>query len=138
MDQNPLVSEQIEAGAELVRRFNSFMPVEVAFWTKLDDDYRWNLYIASKKMDEKSFDSIYGEALRLIKEMNNPNMHLFRVRLVDSSSSLAKAALEELRRHLGSRVAIWREEGWFGDKAVEGAYIYPESIVAEPQRASVP
>lgn len=136
MDQNPLVSEQIEAGAELVQRFDSFMPVEVAFWTKLDDDYRWNLYIASERMDEKSFDSIYGEALRLINEMNNPNMHLFRVRLVDSSNPLAKAALVERRRYSGSRVAIWREEGWFGDRAIEGAYIYPESIIAEKQRAS--
>ena len=32
MDTNPLVTEEIDAGAELIRRFQEYMPVETAFW----------------------------------------------------------------------------------------------------------
>jgi hypothetical protein len=34
MDQGQLVSEEIDAGAELVRRLDQYVPVKAAFWVK--------------------------------------------------------------------------------------------------------
>ena len=34
MDQGQLVSEEIDAGAELVRRLDRYVPVKAAFWVK--------------------------------------------------------------------------------------------------------
>jgi len=138
MDQGPLVIEQIEAGARLVRDFHSYMAVEVAFWIKTAEGYRWTLCIASDQINEKTWDLGYGEALRLIQEMNNPYLDLFRIRLVNSTSPLARAALEERRKFPGSPVGIRLGEQWFGDTAIEGAYIYPESTIAEKEGVSAP
>lgn len=138
MDQDSLVIEQIEVGAEVARRFDSFMPVKVAFWFKIVDGYDWKLCIASDRIDEKTLDAGYVEVLKLIREQNTPYIDLFRIRLVGSSDPLATALLKERERYSRSQVGIRIEGGWFGDRAIEGAYIYPESIVAEPQRASAP
>ncbi len=138
MDQDSLVIEQIEVGSEVARRFDPFMPVNVAFWFKVVDGYHWTLCIASDRIDEKTLDAGYEEVLRIIQELNSPYIDLFRIRLVSSSDPLATAMLEERRKYPGSRVGIRLGEGWFGDAAIEGAYIYPESLVAERPRAGVP
>jgi hypothetical protein len=39
--------EEIDAGAELVREFEKYAPVTVAFWLKESDDEHRHLYIAS-------------------------------------------------------------------------------------------
>ena len=51
MDQRPLVTEEIDAGADLVRAFDQRLAVKAAFWLKAsDEDYR-HLYIASDAID---------------------------------------------------------------------------------------
>ncbi len=65
MDQSPLVMEEINAGAEIVRQFENYEPVKVAFWLKASDDDHRYLFIASDKIDDTNFDIAYGEVLRL-------------------------------------------------------------------------
>jgi len=130
------VIEQIEVGSEIARRFDPFMPVKVAFWFKVVDGYDWELCIASDRIDEKNLDDGHAEVLKLIREQNTPYIDLFRIRLANSSDPLATALLKEREKYPGSRVGIRVGEGWFGDRAIEGAYIYPESIIAEKERAS--
>ena len=132
MDQDSLVIEETDAGAELVRRFHSYMPVEAAFWIRPVDDGRWTLCIVSKEIDEKTYDLGYGEVLRLVQEMKETKrayIDPFQVRLLPSDDPLALAALEIHRRYPGNMATRFggRE---FGAIAVEGAYIYPASLVA--------
>lgn len=129
MDQEPLVSEEKEAGAELVRRFHSFMPVEAAFWIRFVDDRRWTLCIASEQIDDATFDHGYGEILRLTQEMKNPYIDPFQIRLLRGDDPLTKAALAAHRRYPGNIPTRLSDEE-FGALAVDGTYIYPASLVA--------
>jgi hypothetical protein len=43
VDKNALVIEEIDAGAELIRRFQEFMPVEAAFWLNPSEEGGWAL-----------------------------------------------------------------------------------------------
>jgi hypothetical protein len=38
MDKNALLIEEIDAGAELIQRFQQYMPVEAAFWLNPSED----------------------------------------------------------------------------------------------------
>lgn len=129
MDQDSLVIEATDAGSELVRRFHSYMPVEVAFWIRTADDGRWTLYIASEKIGDDTLDLGYGEVLRLIHEMNNPYIDPFQVRLIRATDPLTSAALNVHRKYPGN-MAIRLGDREFGGVAVEGTYIYPASLVA--------
>ena len=128
MDQNSLVVEETDAGAELVRAFNSYMPVEVAFWIRPADEDSWTLCIASRKIDEKTFDLGYGEVLRLAQKMKSPYVDPFRVKLLRTNDPATVAALNIHRRFPGNMATRFRGEE-FGGTPVKGVYIYPSSIV---------
>jgi len=129
MDTNPLVTEEIDAAAELIRRFHEYMPVEVAFWINPADEGRWALYIASDKIDDSSLRLGYGEVLRLVLEMRTPHLNPFQIRPVGVKDPLAQAALKVNRRYPGPtpnrvRGSAARSIG------VEEMYIYPSQIIA--------
>jgi hypothetical protein len=89
-----LVTEDTDAGAEFVRGFHSYMPVEAAFWIRPVDDGRWTLCIVSKGIDEKTYDIGYGEVLRLIQEMKEKKrlyINPIQVRLLQGDDPLALA-----------------------------------------------
>ena len=65
MDQGPLVTAQIDAGAELCGEFDKYEPVKIAFWLKASDEEQRYFYIASERIDDTNFDLAYGEVLRL-------------------------------------------------------------------------
>jgi hypothetical protein len=54
MDQGALVSEQIDAGADLARRFEKY-PLQAAFWLKGAEDGRWFLYLVSDQINDSNF-----------------------------------------------------------------------------------
>src|SRR5689334_8177045 len=98
MDQGPLVNEEIDAGAELIRQFDKYEPVKAAFWLKeSDDDYRF-LYLASERVDGNNIDVAYGEVLRLTSQIHSPYLNPFRVKLINAEDPFAKAAVEIYRR----------------------------------------
>ena len=128
MDQGALVKEEIDAGAELIRRFEQFAPVKAAFWMKASEKPSRYLYIASDQINDKNFDLAYGEVIRIIKEMNDPNFDLFRVKVIGSNHPIARSVLDIYRRYPNSGAINYRGR-FLGDIAVDDAYIYPQTLV---------
>ena len=129
MDPNTLVTEETDAGAELVNQFDKSMPVKVSFWLKPADGGQWYLYIASDQITDGNLDQGYREVLRLAKHHPSPYLDPFRVKLIPATDPLAEAALEIHRRFPG--VLATRLGGRnFGGSSVEGAYIYPSLVSA--------
>jgi hypothetical protein len=132
MDQGSLVMEEIDAGAKLVREFNNYNVVKVAFWLKAsDDEYRY-LYIASDQIDDSNFDLAYGEVLRLTSQMHSLYLNPFRVKVIGTDDPLARAAVDIQKRYPG-RFATRFGGTMFGGIFVDEVYIY-----ASPLPAPVP
>lgn len=127
MDQGPLVIEETDAGADLVRRFDKYATVKAAFWAKASEENRWYLYIASDQFDDTHLDTAYGEVLRLAAQMASPHLDPFQVKLVTTSDPLARAAMDVHRRYAGNMATQFGGKN-FGGLSVEGVYIYPASV----------
>ncbi len=129
MDTWSLVSEEIEAGAELAREFDKFKPVNAAFWLKASGEDHWYLYIASKKIDDSNFDLAYGEVLRLAGKMHSIYLDPFRVKVISGNDPLAKAAIN-IHNHFPGRMATRFGGKTFGGVGVDDVYIYPSPLPA--------
>lgn len=127
MDQGPLVIEEIDVGAELVRQFDSYLPVKAAFWLKVSDDpYRY-LYIASDQINEANFDLAYREVARLAGQIRSPYLNLFRVKVVGMKSPFAQEAVATHEWFPGP-MAIRFGEKTFGGVSIDDAYLYPRPL----------
>ena len=124
-----LVTEETDAGAELVRRLDQSVPVSAAFWVKESEEGGWYLYIASDRITARILTLAYGELLRVADQMGNPSLDPFRVKLVPTSTPFAQAALEIHRRFPG-QMADPPGGHQFGGIGVDGVYIYPDSLTA--------
>ena len=72
MDQTSLVTEQIEAGLQLINKFNKYKKLQAAFWIKESDTGNWYLYLVSDQIDDSNFDLAYGKFSELW-EQNRTN-----------------------------------------------------------------
>jgi hypothetical protein len=99
MDQNSLVTEQIEAGNRFLREFEKSTPVIAAFWLNEGEDGGWVLHVASDRFNDGRVGGGYGEVLRIAKEIDNPNFQLSQVRLVGLGEPLVQAVLEFYMTH---------------------------------------
>jgi len=124
MDQDPLVMEQIDAGARFLREFGESIPVRAAFWLKAGEGGQWYLYVASEQVDEGDLGVTYGEVLRAARTMPDPNFDPFRVKLIGADNPLARAASDILRLYTG-RMATRLRGRVFGGIFVDEVYIYP-------------
>jgi hypothetical protein len=124
MDQGPLVTEETDAGEELVRRLDKYIPVNAAFWVKDSEEGQWFLYIASDQIDDTNLAAAYGDVLRLAAQIGSPYLDPFRVKLVPTSDPLAQAAIDIHRRFPG-RIASRLGGSNFGGLSVDGVFIYP-------------
>jgi len=124
MDQTTLVIEQIEAGHELVDRFDRFAPLAAAFWLRRVESSQWSLYLVSDQITTANLLSGYSEMVRLIGELRNPELSLLRVKLVPLDSALARDALEACRYYPTRRIVDLGVK-LLGDLPVEEAYFYP-------------
>ncbi len=124
MDQSPLVKEQIDAGARFLAEFEKAFPVTAAFWHKANEGEPWYLYVTSDALSDLKKRSAYGEVLRIIGDMRDPNFNLFRVKLVKPSDPLAKAALD-FRERFPGQVPVRVRVGDFGAASADEVYIYP-------------
>jgi hypothetical protein len=129
MDQNPLVNEQIDAGADFVSRFEKRLPVTVAFWLKTTDGGEWYLYVASEQVAAGNLDHGYSEVLTIAGEHPNPYLNPFRVKLIPATHPLAQAA-SEINHRFPGRVGARFGNRSFGGVSVEEAYIYPTEAAA--------
>ncbi len=126
MDQEPLVSEEIDAGAELVRQLDKYVPVKAAFWLKDSEEGQWYLYVASDEINDRNLDVVYGEVLRLAGQMASPDLDPFRVKLIPAGDPLAQAALDIHRRYPRPMATRFGGKS-FGGMSVDGVYLYPAS-----------
>jgi hypothetical protein len=124
MDQGPLVTEQMDAGAKLVSEFDNYAPVRAAFWVKESDDDQWFLYLASDRIDDSNFDLAYSEVIRLLG--NGPRLWLdpFQVKVIGADDPIAKAVLGHMQKYPG-RMPTRYHGRHLGGLSVEEAYIYP-------------
>ena len=124
MDQSPLVTEQINAGAKFLAELEKRIPVTAAFRLRANEEDSSYLYVASDEFNDEKLDVGYGEVLRIAAEMRDPNFAPFRVKLIRLGDPLAKAALDVLRRYPG-RTPTRILQAYFGGVGVDEVYIYP-------------
>jgi hypothetical protein len=129
MDQESLVIEEVDAGAEFVSQLEKRLPVKAAFWLKPADGGDWYLYIASDQVAPGNLDPGYREVLRVAQEHPSPYLNPFRVKVIPANHPLSQAA-SEIHRRFPGRVATRLGNRIFGGIAVEQAYIYPAQIPA--------
>jgi hypothetical protein len=120
MDQELLVSDQIDAGRRLLLEFERFKPVKSAVWLKDPDSGRWYLNIVSSAISAGSTRDAYGHVLQIVGEMREPKLDPFRVRVI-ASEDPAASRIEELSRFTGTTPRPWGELG----VNAEDAYFYP-------------
>jgi hypothetical protein len=129
MDQGPLVSEMIEAGARFLPEYDKYAPLVAAFWLKDSDSGNWNLWLASKKVTDRNFDVAYGEVIRLARGMGYPAVDAMQVRVARMYEKEVKAVLaEQARRGAAHPFRLWQEVA--SGAYFEEAYVYPALVPA--------
>jgi len=127
MDQGALVTEEIDAGAELVHEFNDYMPVVAAFWLKASDEEHRYLYIASMQLNGSNFKAAYSNVLRLVDQLRSPHLDPFRIKLIEGDDPLSKAAIE-INLRFPARIPTRFGGNAFGGVSVDEVYIYPTPL----------
>jgi hypothetical protein len=125
MDQTPLVSDEIDAGAEFIRRLHGYRPVKAAFWLRRAEEGERYLHVALDGLTEHNINDAYVEVLRITQAMKDHYIDPFRVNLVTLDDPVVRAVLDIYRRFPG-RVPPRYHGPVLGDVAVAEVYIYPQ------------
>ena len=144
MDQNTVVNEQIESGKQLIDKLNDDrFEVQVAFWTRLTDEEKWYLYLASPFVDENGPTVAYRRVFDVMRTMSDLWIDPFDVRVIGVNDSLTQGALSVMKPKIpnspfaGPNPRPYPKMTRFGGStlggiSIVGAYIYP------PFTANVP
>lgn len=139
MDQGSVVSERIESGERLIEALaeNGF-DARIAFWTKLADEEKWFLYLASAFVDDEGPTAAYRLVHRVLRE--KPDLWMWidplDIRVIGLNDSLARGALELMTPETPeSAFAVQKPRRYpamtryggstLGGVDINGAYIYP-------------
>jgi len=125
MDQGPLVTEQIEAGARFLAEFQKQYPLRTAFWLKDDEDGAWTLYVVSRQITDENHAAAYSEVGRVAVKLRDPWFDMFQVKLLEEDDPLAKAAIELEQRYPGRNRFFNQTFPWVSALEV---YFYPSPI----------
>lgn len=124
MDTTPLVMDEIDAGAEFLKRLDAFKPIVAACWMREAENEERYLYAALDGLAVDNSDIAYGEVRRIAGQMKDRYVDPFRVKLIGPAHPVAKAILDIYRRYpapiptnFGGQV--------FGSMAVAEVYVYP-------------
>jgi hypothetical protein len=129
MDQEPLVREWIDAARKFVEELEKLVPVQSAFWLKEDEDSHWDFYVVIEGQEPGSKTRRDRDAIGMAyRAINDPNFSMSRLSQVGTKHPLARAALEMYERY-PTRIPIFRWRESFGDRQVQGLYLYPQPIV---------
>jgi hypothetical protein len=123
MDQNLLVTGQIEAGAEFALEFDNYLPVSVAFWVLPAQSDSLYLYIACDKLDGNKHEA-YGEVWKILNGPLKQWITLFQIKLLSTNDWVAKAAIQA-RESFAEKVPARYRGSSLGGLEIEAAYIYP-------------
>jgi hypothetical protein len=125
MDQGPLVTEQIEAGAKIVREFDKQFPLQAAFWLR-EPEGDWQLVLASDQIGDATVPAAYAEVHRLFRETLTEQdqlwVHPLQVK-VRTDQPLIRGIIDLQRRFPASTMSRIRGEA-FGGRSVEEAWLY--------------
>jgi hypothetical protein len=124
MDQGPLVTEQMDAGAKLASEFDKRTPLQAAFWLKESGDGQWFLYLTSDQINDSNFDLAYAEVVRLLGRGPHMWLDLFQVKVTGTDDPVAKAVLAIQQKYPG-RLATRLRNRLLGSVSVDEVYIYP-------------
>jgi hypothetical protein len=126
MEPCPLVTEQIDVGTRFLAELEKTVPVTAAFWLKHQDRDYFVFYVASDRFQDGDRDVARGEALRVAREMRDPNLDLSGPRLIKPTDPLVRAALDYQRLYPGKAVRL--RDRVFGGMGIDEIYIYPSSV----------
>jgi hypothetical protein len=124
MDQGPLVTEQIDAGAKLANGFDGYKPLQAAFWLKESEDGQWYLYLISDQINDSNFDLAYGEVHRLLGPGPHVWLDPFQVKVAGVDHPVAKAVITTQQTYPG-RLPTRLRNRMLGGVSVDEVYIYP-------------
>src|SRR5262245_39346710 len=127
MDQGPLVTEQIDAGARLANEFDRQTPLQAAFWLKESEDRQWYLYLISDQINDTNFDRAYAEVLRLLGRGPHLWLDPLQVKVAGVENPVAKAVIATQQQYPGSFATRLRNR-MLGGVSVDEVYIYPIPI----------
>ncbi len=127
MDQGPLVTEQIDAGARFVREFAKYTPVQTAFWLKSTDDNQWFLYVAGDQIGDLGVRSAYEEVIRIAAKMPDSWLDPFQIKVMGTNKPVPKAVLQIQKQYPGSLPTRYHGPP-LGGLSIEEVYIYPPPL----------
>ena len=128
MDQGPLVSDQIKAGARIAREFASqYKPLKAAFWLKEAETGRWYLYLVPDGIDDSGIQPAYAEITRLAGPSPDVWLDAFHVKVVPPDDPLAREVSEKQAKY--GKFAT-RLHGMLGGRYVEEVFAYSLPIPA--------
>lgn len=113
MDQTILVNETIEAGERLLREFHKTFPITAAFWRKDEVSAEWYLFLCSEQIHDGNFGDAYGEVLRIMRPGQERWFDPFHVKVLGTTSPLARSALAFLNRSGVAGESGGRQSGFF-------------------------
>jgi hypothetical protein len=125
MDASPLVIDEIQTGAEFIKRIQAHMPVKAAYWLRRDEDEGRYLYIALEGLTTENLGAAYDEVWRVSREMKDHYINPLDVKLVPTDDRVAHEVQDFYRRFPG-RVPPHRfDERSVGGTPIVEMYIYP-------------
>jgi hypothetical protein len=127
MDQSPLVTEAIEAGARFLEEFDKVVPVRAAFWLWFNEEDSPYLYITSNQIIDGTVATTYREVGRIAREFRDPHFDQFRIKLLKRDDQFAKAGIEFLER-FNVKAPTRLRDRMFGGRWVEEICIYPNPV----------
>jgi hypothetical protein len=125
MDQISLVDRRIDDGQKLVLQLaRDDFKVTAAFWLKPSEDNWWNLYIATKAVDENGPAMAYRALQKSQQQLIGTTISLVDVKLIGASNPITRDVLKIQRQYSGS-APIRFGGARLGNVSVEEALIYP-------------
>ncbi len=128
MGTETLVDNQIEDGRKLLNLLvERGFEVTVAGWARRLDDGIWNLYVATKRVDDDGLFAAYMEFNRIFRLTSDAWVSDSDITLIGKESPIAKDLAELARKYTGW-VAIRSYRLKLGPMAVDAVYVYPPPI----------
>jgi hypothetical protein len=125
MDQELLVEQEINAGAKFLVEFGKFAPVKIAYWSQDSENTPWYLHVASERIDDTNRRAAYGEVNRIGRQLQDPHLDPFRVKLTGADDPVARAVFEYQSRFPAHRLPTHYRGFDLAHVGINEAYIYP-------------
>lgn len=129
MDQGPLVTEQIVAGARLAAEFAERTPLRAAFWLKESGDGEWFLYLASDQINDSNFDLAYEDVHHLLGRWPRAWLDSFQVKVAGVGNPIVKDVID-IQQQYPAKFATRLRTRMLGGVFVADAYVYPIPVPA--------